>query len=83
MANGRLGLRTRPGLIQSYTEIISSDPDANAFISAAGLTDVTQKQAIDQLVIGLKLYSLWTKIYAGYPLVGGSASAHKFNLDVL
>lgn len=80
MANGRLGLRTRPGLIRSYTEIISSDPDANAFISAAGLTDATQKNAINQLVDDLKEYGLWTKMQAIYPFVGGTSSTHKWNL---
>lgn len=80
MANGRLGLRTRPGLIRSYTEITSGDADANAFISAAGLTDATQKNAINQLVVDLKAYSIWTKMKAIYPFVGGTADTHKWNL---
>lgn len=80
MANGRLGLRTRPGLIRSYTEITSVDSDANAFISAAGLTDDTQKNAINQLVIDLKSYNCWSKMAAIYPMVGGTASTHRWNL---
>ena len=80
MANSRLGLRTRPGLIQSYTETISGDPDANAFIAAAGLTDATQKNAINQLVVDLKVYGIWTKMKAIYPFVGGTADTHKWNL---
>lgn len=80
MANGRLGLRTRPGLIRSYTETTSGDPDANAFISAAGLTDATQKNAIQQLVVDLKSYGLWTKMKAIYPMIGGTAYTHKWNL---
>jgi len=80
MANGRLGLRTRPGLIRSYTEITSGDADANAFVAAAGLTDATQKNAINQLVVDLKAYSIWTKMKAIYPFVGGTADTHKWNL---
>lgn len=80
MANGRLGLRTRPGLIRSLTEITSGDPDANAFIYAAGLTDATQKNAINQLVVDLKAYGIWSKMKAIYPMVGGTADTHKWNL---
>jgi hypothetical protein len=58
----------------------SFDPDAQAFITAAGITDATQQAAINTLVVDLKGYSLWTKMKAVYPFVGGSASSHKFNL---
>lgn len=56
------------------------DPDAQAFITAASITDNTQKNAINTLVIALKWYSIWTKFKAIYPIVGGTASSHKFNL---
>jgi hypothetical protein len=56
------------------------DPDAQAFITAAAITDVTQQGAINTLVIALKGYSIWTKMKAIYPIVGGTASSHKFNL---
>lgn len=56
------------------------DPDAQAFITAASITDPTQQSAIDTLVTDLKGYSIWSKIQAAYPFVGGSASSHKFNL---
>jgi len=56
------------------------DPDAEAFIAAAGITDATQRGAICTLVMDLKGASLWTKFYAIYPFVGGTASAHKWNL---
>jgi len=58
----------------------SCDADALAFISATGITDVTQKAAICQLVLDLKFYSLWTKMQAIYPMVGGTATTHKYNL---
>lgn len=58
----------------------SFDPDASAFISAAGITDSTQQDAINQLVLDLKADSLWTKLHVIYPFVGGSATSHKYNL---
>lgn len=58
----------------------SLDPDAQAFITAAAITDGTQKTAINSLVVNLKGYGIWSKMKALYPMVGGTASAHKFNL---
>jgi hypothetical protein len=59
---------------------ISDDPDAQAFITAAGITDPTQQSAINILVIDLKNNGIWTKMSAIYPMVGGTATTHKFNL---
>ena len=56
------------------------DADAQAFITATGITNLTQKNAINQLVIDLKGYSIWTKMKALYPFVGGTATTHKYNL---
>lgn len=56
------------------------DPDAQAFITAAAITDPTQQSAINTLVIALKGYSIWTKFKAIYPVVGGTASSHAVNL---
>lgn len=56
------------------------DSDAQAFITAAAITDSTQQAAINTLVTDLKGYGIWTKMKALYPFVGGSASSHKFNL---
>ena len=58
----------------------STDPDADAFIAATGITDATQKSAINTLVVDLKGYSLWSKMDPIYPMVGGTATTHKFNL---
>jgi hypothetical protein len=57
-----------------------TDADAQAFITAAAITDATQQSAINTLVVDLKAYGIWTKMKALYPFVGGTASAHKFNL---
>lgn len=56
------------------------DPDAITFLSAAAITDATQKYAINNLVVGLKLNSLWAKMQAIYPFVGGTSTTHKWNL---
>ena len=57
-----------------------SDADAVAFLTAAGITDVTISNAICTMVKDLKANGLWTKMKAIYPFVGGTASTHKFNL---
>jgi len=59
---------------------IGPDPDAVAFLTAAGITDATITAAIDTLVLDLKGYGLWSKMKAIYPFVGGTATTHKFNL---
>ena len=56
------------------------DPDAQAFITAAAITNPTQQSAINTLVVSLKGYNIWTKFKAIYPIVGGSASSHAVNL---
>lgn len=58
----------------------TTDPDAQAFITAAAITDPTQQAAINTLVVDLKGYSIWSKMKALYPFVGGTAAQHKFNL---
>lgn len=57
-----------------------SDPDAQAFLTAAAITNPTIRTAVNQLVIDLKAYGIWKKMKAIYPFVGGTASTHKFNL---
>lgn len=53
---------------------------ADAFIKAAGITDSTQQTAIKTLVNDLNGYGLWSKMKAIYPMVGGNATAHSYNL---
>jgi hypothetical protein len=59
---------------------LTTDPDAQAFITAAAITDATQQAAINTLVEGMKTDGVWTKMKAIYPFVGGTASTHKYNL---
>ena len=65
------------------TDIVGTpavDPDAQAFITAAAITDPTQQAAINTLVVDLKGYNVWTKMKALYPFVGGTNSQHTWNL---
>lgn len=81
MSNARFGLRVRNGLVRGITEGLTAlDADVTAFITAAGITDAIQISAISVLVANLKNFNLWNKLKVIYPFVGGTASAHKFNL---
>lgn len=73
-----IGLGLGVGLRASVRRAL--DPAASAFLAAAGITDRTQRSAVNVLVGTLKTKSLWTPMVAGYPIVGGSESAHKINL---
>jgi hypothetical protein len=56
------------------------DPDAQAFITAASITNPTQQSAINTLVTDLKADGLWSKMKAIYPFVGSSATSNSYNL---
>ena len=56
------------------------DPDAQAFLTATGITDPTITSAINTLVLDLKSAGVWSKMIAIYPYVGGTATTHKYNL---
>jgi hypothetical protein len=60
------------------------DANAQLFIdaeTAAGeILSTTQKNAVNQWVVDSKSAAIWTKMKAVYPIVGGTATAHKFNL---
>ncbi len=56
------------------------NPDAQAFLTATGIVDATITTAINDLVNALQAQSLWTKMQAIYPIVGGTANTHKYNL---
>ena len=58
----------------------SYDADAQAFLTATGITDLTISNAINDLVIDLKADGIWNKMKAIYPFVGGTAFTHKWNL---
>jgi len=59
---------------------ISIDTNAAAFLTAAGITDPIISSSINTLVVQLKADNIWSKMKAIYPMVGGTASTHKWNL---
>ncbi len=58
----------------------SCDADAQAFITAAGITNATEIAAICQLVVDLKASGVWSSLNAIYPFVGGTSTTHRYNL---
>lgn len=68
------------GIIVVRYKIGTVDPDAAAFLTAAGITNQTEKTAINTLVVDLKNAGIWSKMIAIYPYVGGTATTHKWNL---
>ena len=70
------------GIVAS--QIASFDADAVAFFNrvttAGGSLSLTEKAAVNQLVLDLKANSLWTPMKAIYPMVGASAAACAQNL---
>ena len=56
-------------IISPYQFGTGIDADAQAFITAADITDATTRTAIIDLVASLKSNSLWTKFIAIYPMV--------------
>ncbi len=73
---GRVGWRAAANV----NTLTITDADVLAFISAATITDATQKLAVNTLVTDLKSANIWTKMKALYPFVGGTAAQHRFNL---
>lgn len=58
------------------------DSDAQTFIDAIGSGNLTnlEQMAISELVKDLKDFSLWSKMKAIYPFVGGTSASCKWNL---
>lgn len=67
-------------LVNPYFYATGCDADAVAFLAAAGITDATITSAICTLVTSMKANGTWAKMSAIYPMVGGTATTHKFNL---
>jgi hypothetical protein len=63
--------------LRYYTHI---DSDAQRFLDATQITTESLVSAVNLLVIDLKTYGIWDKMKAIYPVVGGTAFTHKFNL---
>lgn len=64
----------------NYSIYSNMDVNAKLFIDNVGLTNFTHKIDINNLVLNLKTNNLWNKFVAIYPLIGGTATTHKYNL---
>jgi hypothetical protein len=73
------GLATRFGL-PNIVVPITDDEDVQTFVEITGISNPIQIQALNTLVTGLKSYSIWSKMKAIYPFIGGTATTHKYNL---
>lgn len=55
------------------------DSDAEAFINVTGISG-SNATAINNLVVALKNQNMWNDMVAIYPMIGGTATTHKYNL---
>src|SRR5450432_65734 len=62
------------------TNSSSYDIDAQKFLDSSGITNLTERFAVNSFVKQLKDSSLWTKFVAVYPMVGGTAATIERNL---
>lgn len=67
-------------IINPYVYAAAVDPDCAAFLTATGITNPTISGAVCTLVTSLKSANIWTKLNAIYPMVGGTATTHMYNL---
>lgn len=58
----------------------SYDALTQAFLTATGITDLTQIQYVDYIATQLRLNNLISRIPAYYPFVGGTDVLHSYNL---
>ena len=57
------------------------DPATQAFVTAAGITNLTQIAAVNNLVVGLKTDGLWPKMKAIYPFVTDNRNLLSYTED--
>jgi len=67
------------GLIGSLKAGVAYDSDAQAYFTAASITDGTQKDAWNTFVVSAKANGYYSKLLAAYPFLGGTASSHSYN----
>lgn len=58
----------------------SFDSNAQAFFDAAVITDSTQRNALNQLILDWKSAGIYAKGLFAYPFLGGTAAKHKYNV---
>jgi hypothetical protein len=60
----------------------SYDRNAAEFFNAAQTLTVLQKEAVNTLVTDLKIYNLWDKMKAVYPMVGQAGISGSFSYNL-
>jgi hypothetical protein len=65
---------------QSFYYNPAYNNETNLFLFSTQITDNTIQTATNTLVSDLKTANIFTKMKAIYPMVGGTATTHKFNL---
>jgi hypothetical protein len=75
------GLAYTPYNTNLFLGTRSINPDTDAFITAAGITGVTEIAALNTLVNGLQLDGLWTKMKAIYPFATDNRNLSSYTED--
>jgi hypothetical protein len=65
---------------QIFGSLASDDYDAAVFLQSASIAATNYKDAVNRLTKDLKADGFWNKHYAIFPLIGGNANAHSYNL---
>lgn len=72
---------SQPNKQVTYYKSFVYDPDAANFLTVTNLlNDQVISYSINELVVNLKLYGIWSKIKAIYPFVGYTSTSQKYNL---
>jgi hypothetical protein len=79
LGNKQIDLASLGSLPVSNIQQNVLDLDTVAFAAATGITG-SAVIAVNNLVVSLKNENIWNNLYAIYPMVGGNATAHKYNL---
>jgi hypothetical protein len=76
------GLSRTQGLLGEFAYGVpyGKDIDALTFVATLGTLSFEEKMAVETLVMNLKTFQIWWKLRGIYPMVGGTAATHKFNL---
>ena len=76
----QVALSRNVNALQSFYYNSAYNNETNAFLFSTQITDNTIQTATNTLVTDLKTAGVFTKMKAIYPMVGGTATTHKFNL---
>lgn len=76
-----MGLRlSKSNNLYATTRAVNYDSSAYTYISTVGTLNSLEQISLNQLVVDFKNYGIWSKMKVVYPMIGGTATAHKWNL---